>query len=318
MENRVKKTSWVDIYKKIGIYVILVAVFLFFSIVTPQFRTPANIINIIRQVSMFGIVVIGVTIVMLGGGMDLSVGGQMAVDGMIAGLLMVNLHVPFGLAIVIVLAVGVLFGFINGIVTITFNIPPIIVTLGTMLVLNGVAYIVTGGLPVNGMPEGFKVLGQGYIGVVPVPVIILIVFVIFGWIVVNKTYLGRQIYAVGGGKEASRLAGINIKKLQVGMYCFAGFAAATAALILTSRTNSSQPSAGADYPFDCMTAACLGGISMMGGEGKISGAIVGVIIIGILNNGLVLLGVNTHFQSVVKGLVLLVAVGIDAYQGKNK
>ena len=173
MENRVKKTSWVDIYKKIGIYVILVAVFLFFSIVTPQFRSPANIINIIRQVSMFGIVVIGVTIVMLGGGMDLSVGGQMAVDGMIAGILMVNLKVPFGLAIVIVLLVGVAFGFINGIVTITFNIPPIIVTLGTMLVLNGVAYIVTGGLPVNGMPEGFKVLGQGYIGVVPVPVIIL-------------------------------------------------------------------------------------------------------------------------------------------------
>lgn len=317
MSNSVNKKSWIDIYKKIGIYVILVVVSVFFAIVAPQFRSAANIINIIRQISMFGIVVIGVTIVMLGGGMDLSVGGQMAVDGMIAGILMVNLKVPVFAAILIVLLVGVLFGFINGIVTITFNIPLIIVTLGSMLVLNGVAYIVTGGLPVTGMPEAFKFLGQGYIGIVPVPVTILIVFVIFGWIIVNKTYLGRQIYAIGGGKEAARLAGINIKKLQVGMYCFAGFAAAMASLILTSRTNSSQPSAGADYPFDCMTAACLGGISMMGGEGKISGAVVGVVIIGILNNGLVLMGVNTHFQSVVKGLVLLIAVGIDAYQGKK-
>ena len=315
MEKR--KLSWIDIYKKVGIYLILVVIFIFFSVTTSNFMDPSNIMNIIRQVSMFGIVVIGVTAVMLGGGMDLSVGGQIAVIGMIAGYMMVNLQINVVVTVLACLVIGVLFGMINGVLSIKLNIMPIIVTLGSMLILNGVAYLITGGLPITSMPEGFKMLGQGYIGPIPIPVIIFIAFIIFGWIIVNKTYIGRHLYAQGGSKEAARLAGININKLTVAMYAFSGLASAVAALILVSRTNSSQPGAGSDYPFDCMTAACLGGISMQGGEGKISGAIVGVFIIGILNNGLVLMGVNTHFQSVVKGIILLVAVAIDAYQSKK-
>lgn len=312
------KKTWIDIYKKYGIYILLAVVFLFFAMAAPNFLSLKNVINILRQVSMFGIVVVGVAFVMLGGGMDLSVGGQMAVVGMVLGYLMVNLKVPIIAAVIMAIAVGCLLGSINGIIAIKLHIAPIIVTLSMMLVLQGVAYLITGGYPITGMPAGFTVIGQGYLGPVPIPVIIFIIFIVFGWVVMNKTYLGRHIYALGGNKEVARLAGINVNKLTVLIYTFAGFAASIAALIMVGRTNAAQPGAGSSYPFDCMTAACLGGISISGGEGKISGVVVGVIIIGILDNGLVLMGVNSNFQSVVKGLILLVAVAIDCYQGKLK
>lgn len=312
------KKTWIDYYKKYGIYIFLAVVFVFFAIAAPNFLSSKNVINILRQVSMFGIVVIGVTFVMIGGGMDLSVGGQMAVVGMALGYLMVNLNVNIFVAAILSIALGCIFGMVNGIVAIKLNIAPIIVTLSMMLILQGVAYLITGGYPITGMPESFVVIGQGYVGGIPIPVIIFIAFIIFGWVVMNKTYLGRYIYALGGNKEAARLAGINVERLTVFVYMFAGFAASIAALIMVGRTNASQPGAGSSYPFDCMTAACLGGISIQGGEGKISGVVVGVIILGILDNGLVLMGVNSNFQSVVKGLILLTAVAIDCYQIKKK
>ncbi len=312
------KKTWVDYYKKYGIYIFLAVVFIFFAFAAPNFLSSKNVINIFRQVSMFGIVVIGVTFVMIGGGMDLSVGGQMAVVGMTLGYLMVKLNMNIFLAVIISVALGCLFGAINGLVAIKLNIAPIIVTLSMMLILQGVAYLITGGYPITGMPDNFVGIGQGYIGVIPIPVIIFMIFIAFGWIVMNKTYLGRYIYALGGNKEASRLAGINVDKLTIFMYMFSGFTASIAALIMVGRTNAAQPGAGSSYPFDCMTAACLGGISIQGGEGKISGVVVGVIILGILDNGLVLMGVNSNFQSVVKGLILLIAVAIDCYKGKAK
>lgn len=229
-----------------------------------------------------------------------------------------NLNVPIPLAIVITIVVGCLLGAANGIIAVKMHIAPIIVTLGTMLVLQGVAYLITGGYPITGMPEAFKVIGQGYVGIIPVPVIIFVLFIIFGAILMNKTYLGRYIYALGGNKEAARLAGINVDKLTVAVYTFCGFCASIAALIMVGRTNAAQPGAGSSYSFDCMTAACLGGVSIAGGEGKISGTVIGVIILGILDNGLVLMSVNTNWQSVIKGLILLAAVAIDCYQVVNK
>ena len=303
------KKNWVELYKKYGIYILLVVVFAFFAVAAPNFLAAKNVINILRQVSMFGIVVVGVSMVMIGGGMDLSVGMQMAVDGMLIGYMMVNLNVPIPLAVIITIVVGCLLGAANGIIAVKMHIAPIIVTLGTMLVLQGVAYLITGGDPITGMPEAFKVIGQGYVGIIPVPVIIFVLFIIFGAILMNKTYLGRYIYALGGNKEAARLAGINVDKLTVAVYTFCGFCASIAALIMVGRTS---------YSFDCMTAACLGGVSIAGGEGKISGTVIGVIILGILDNGLVLMSVNTNWQSVIKGLILLAAVAIDCYQVVNK
>ena len=312
------KSSWVDIYKKYGIYILLVVVFAFFAIMAPNFLETKNVINILRQVSMFGIVVVGVSMVMIGGGMDLSVGMQMAVDGMLVGYMMVNLSFPISVAIIITIVVGCLLGAANGIVAVKLHIAPIIVTLGTMLILQGVAYLITGGYPITGMPEAFKFIGQGYIGIIPVPVIIFAVFIIFGAILMNKTYIGRYIYALGGNDEAARLAGIDVNKLTIMVYTFCGFCASIAALIMVARTNASQPGAGSSYSFDCMTAACLGGVSIAGGEGKISGTVIGVIILGILDNGLVLMSVNTNWQSVIKGIILLAAVAIDCYQGTSK
>ena len=238
------KKNWVELYKKYGIYILLVVVFAFFAVAAPNFLAAKNVINILRQVSMFGIVVVGVCMVMIGGGMDLSVGMQMAVDGMLIGYMMVNLNVPIPLAIVITIVVGCLLGAANGIIAVKMHIAPIIVTLGTMLVLQGVAYLITGGYPITGMPEAFKVIGQGYVGIIPVPVIIFVLFIIFGAILMNKTYLGRYIYALGGNKEAARLAGINVDKLTVAVYTFCGFCASIAALIMVGRTNAAQPGAG--------------------------------------------------------------------------
>lgn len=310
--------KFVDIYKKFGIYILLAVVFAVFAVAAPNFLSAKNVINIVRQCSMFGIVVVGVSMVMIGGGMDLSVGSQMAVDGMLVGYMMVNSGLPIPVAIVATIVIGCVMGAINGLVAVKLHIMPIIVTLGTMLILEGVAYLITGGYPITGMPEAFTVIGQGYLGIIPIPVIIFAAFVIFGWVVMNKTYLGREIYALGGNREAARLAGINVDRLTIIVYTFCGFAASIAALIMVGRTNASQPGAGSSYAFDCMTAACLGGVSIAGGEGKISGTVVGVLILGMLDNGLVLMSVNSNWQSVIKGLILLAAVAIDCYQVVNK
>lgn len=313
------KKSWIDIYKKYGIWILLVVVFGFFSLAAPGFLTFKNVINILRQVSMFGIVVVGVSMVMIGGGMDLSVGAQMAVDGMLLGVMLTQMNLPIWLAVVITVAVGCCLGAFNGMVAVKLHIAPIIVTLGSMLMLQGIAYLITGGYPITGMPDAFKYIGQGYVaGVIPVPVIVFVIFILFGTVVMNKTYLGRSIYALGGNKEAARLAGIHVEKLTVMVYTFSGFCAAIAALIMVARTNASQPGAGSSYSFDCMTAACLGGISIAGGEGKISGTVIGVIILGMLDNGLLQMSINTNWQSVIKGAILLVAVAIDCYQGGEK
>lgn len=307
-----------EIYKKYGTYIFLAVLIVVFSIIAPNFLSFNNAINILRQVSIFGIVVTGVAIVMIGGCMDLSVGAQLAVDGMLAGTLMVTMGLPIWLTVLLTIALGIVLGAINGIIAVKLKIAPLIVTLGTMLVLQGVAYLITGGYPITGMPEAFKLLGQGYIGIIPVPVIIFAVFVAFGWLLMNKTYIGRYVYALGGNKEAARLAGIDVDKLTVAMYAFCGFASAIASLILVGRTNASQPGAGSSYSFDCMTAACLGGVSIRGGEGKISGTIVGVLVLGILDNGLLLLSVNSNAQSVIKGLILLVVVALDSIQIASK
>lgn len=310
--------KFMEFYKKYGIYVILFLVLAIFSIFAQDFLSVDNLMNILRQVSMFGIVVVGVTFVMIAGGMDLSVGGQMAVIGMIGGILMAKVGMPIVPTILICIVINTLFGAINGLIAVKLNIFPMIVTLGTMLILDGLAYVITGGYPIFGLPRSFAMLGQGYISIVPIPVIIFALVIALSWFVLNKTYLGRYFYAMGGNKNAARLAGVNVDHMQIFVYALCGFFTSIAAIIMLSRTNSAQPNAGSSYPFDCMTAAVLGGISFAGGEGNIGGAVVGVLIIGILNNGLLLMGVDSNWQGVIKGLVLIVAVGIDCIQRKGK
>jgi ribose transport system permease protein len=305
-------------YKKYGIFLILLLVVAFFAVFASNFLSIDNLLNVLRQVSMFGIVVVGVTFVMIGGGADLSVGGQMAVSGMVAGILMAKAGMPILPTMLICMALTTLFGALNGLISVKLNIFSMIVTLGTMLILQGLAFVITGGYPIFGLPKDFTFLGQGYVGIVPVPVILFVIVSAIAWFVLSKTYFGRYVYAMGGNPEAARLAGVNVERMRVALFAICSFVTSIASLIMLSRTNSAQPSAGASYPFDCMTAAVLGGISFAGGEGTIGGAVVGVLIIGVLNNGLLLMGVDSNWQGVIKGIVLVTAVGIDSVQRKAK
>ncbi len=307
--------------KKFGISLVLLLLIIVFSLVSPAFLTLGNILNIIRQVSMLGIVSVGVTFVMVSGGMDLSVGAQVSLVGMVSAWSMLHLGVSPVWAVFLGIFTGIMLGFLNGYTAVRLGIHPLIVTLATMTIFRGMGYIICGGLPIFGFPESYKFLGQGYLSIVPIPVIILIFAVILGSFILGRTYFGRYFYAMGGNEEAARLSGLDINRLKVLVYTISGFFAGIAGVILLSRVNSAQPNAGMGYEFDVMTAAVLGGVSIKGGEGKITGVFIGVLIIGVLSNGLILMNVGDYYQNVIKGLVLIMAVAFDSMQhisGKKK
>ena len=305
-------------YKKFGIYVILAITFVIFAVFAESFLTQKNIINVIRQISMLGIATVAVTFMMIGGGIDLSIGGQVAVTGIIVGTLIITYGFHWGIAIVIALVVCVGISLLNTFVAEMLNIFPMIVTLGTMQILNACANVMTSGRPIYGMPDALVNLGQGYIGLIPIPVIIFVLVSIVAWFLLYKTYFGRYIFAIGGNPEAARLAGINVSKIRYLIAIIAGVIIAISAVLVLARNTSAQPNPVANFAFDCMTACVLGGVSFGGGGGKLGGAIAGVFIIGMLNNGMLLMGVDPNWQGVIKGIVLIIAVGIDCVQRKPK
>jgi len=303
-------------YKEYIVIITLIIIMIAFSILTDRFLTSKNLINVLRQVSMLGIVAVGVSFVMIAGGMDLSIGAVMSITCVSAAFLMIKVGIPPLWASLAALVLGTFCGFFNGIVGVWLNVHPLIVTLGTMIFIRGLSYAICGGLPINGLPEGFRVLGQGYLGPIPNPIIILFIIVLLGNFILNKTVFGRIVYAIGGSEEVARFSGIDTKKIKVDIYMISGFTAGLAGIIGGSRVNGGVPSTGTGYEFDVMTAAVLGGISIKGGEGKLSGVIFGVLIIGILSNGMSLLGLGDYYQSIIKGLVLLMAVAFDVLQRK--
>ena len=236
----------------------------------------------------------------------------MAVNGLFTAVLMVNFKIHPVIVILASIMIGCILGALNGFISVKFKLAPIIVTLGTMMVWEGFAYVLTNGLPVFGFPEGFAFIGQGYVfGIIPFPVVIMLVVVAISAFILNKTYFGRYIIALGGNKEAARLAGVNVNRLTVIVYTIGGLFTAIGSVVLLSRTNSAQPAAGAGYAFDCITASVLGGVSVQGGKGNIMGAFIGVVFIGVMNNAFVLMGLNDSLQDVFKGLILLAAVALD-------
>jgi ribose/xylose/arabinose/galactoside ABC-type transport system permease subunit len=306
-------------WSRYGIFFAWIVLIAIFTIAEPRFLSLKNIFNILRQVAIVGICSVGMTFVILTSGMDLSVGSVIGVSA-VAGALMMSRGFPPFAATFVCLAVGVFSGFINAVFINTIQIAPIIMTLGVMTALRGAAYIICGGYPVYGIPQSFLLLGQGYVGVVPVPVIIMVIVFLGGYFILNKTAFGRSVYGIGGNREASRLSGINVKKDIYIIYMMAGALYALAGLILLARVNSGQPKAGDGYEMDVITACILGGISVSGGEGRITGVIVGVLMMGTLTNGMILMNVPEFWQWVVKGSVLIIAVTIDqlAKQSKNK
>lgn len=305
-----------DQVKKKAIWFALLLLVVGFSIANPRFLSSNNLFTIARQVSMYGIASIGMTFVILIGGIDLSTGSIITLVNVVCAYIMVNLGLSIPVAILLSMALAVGIGLFNGILISAIGIPAIIATFASQIIFKGVAYLLSGGVPIYGFNESFKVIGQGYLGVIPVPVLIMAACFGIGSFILNKTYFGRYFYAVGGNEEASELSGIRVGKTKLLIYALAGFFAGLAGIVMLSRTNSAQPTAGIGYEFDVITCVVLGGVSISGGFGKISGVIAGVLIIGVLTNGMVLMNISTYMQLIVKGFVLIAAVGVDSYQKK--
>lgn len=303
------------LYKKAGILVFFIIEMAVFSILSPYFLTSGNIMMLLRQVAMLGIASIGVSFVMLGGSSaDLSIAGQIPVLTMINAVMMKWMGVPPIVAMVITVLLGISIGFINGLVIRILKINPFVVTLSTMTIFSGVALMFTGGTSITGLPAGFAWLGQGYVWKIPVPIIVLFMCAAVAQFVLSKTYFGRSLYCMGGNAEAARLAGINVNRVRVATFMISGFFASISSLMISSRTMTASPTAGANYAFDTMTACVLGGVSFAGGEGKLWGAFVGALVIGALSNAMTLLNVGDYWQDIIKGLILIFALFLDRKQ----
>jgi ribose transport system permease protein len=297
---------------------ILLGLVILFSIISPNFMTPYNILILVRQVSFVAISAVGLMFVMIGGGIDLSIGSQIILTNVVLSIMMVDRHIPLSIAIPLTLVLGTILGIINGMLSIKLKIHPLIITLGTASIYKGVGYIIAQSRNIMGFPDVFRFFGQGYIGPIPVPIIIMIVVALIGNFILTRTYFGRYTFALGGNEEAARLAGVNTNRMKVILFAVCGFASAITSVLLLSRVFAGQVSTGAGIEFDCLTAALLGGVSFKGGEGSIFGLITGVLIIGVLNNAMQLASFPDFSQNVVKGVVLLAAVGFDTYQKNRK
>lgn len=314
------KFGFSKMIKKYAILIVLIVLVVVFSILSPAFATFNNAMNVVRQISMMGIVTVGFTFILLGGGLDLSVGSQMAVMNVVVAMLIRDLNMNPALAILIGIIMTTAIGWFNGFAISKTGIPPLIATLAMQTALRGVSFILSKGRPVYGVPDSIKFIGQGYIfGIIPIPGVILAAVIAFGMILLNKTYLGRHFYALGSNPEATRLSGINIHFTRTMTYTLNGFLTGIAALVMMTRVGSGQPNAADGFEMNVLTAAVLGGVSINGGKGSISGAMVGAVIIGVLNNGMSICGANDYWQRVITGLVLFVVVVLDSLgQEKRK
>ncbi|MGJ8599242.1 MULTISPECIES: ABC transporter permease subunit [Shouchella] len=296
----------------LGPFIGLFLIILIISILNPGFLSAPNLLNVLRQVSINALIAFGMTFVILTGGIDLSVGAILAFSGAVTATLLSSGMDPI-LAILIGLLVGAALGAINGIIIAKGKVAPFIATLATMTIYRGATLMFTDGRPVSNLGDStlFQMLGGGYFFGIPMPAITMMISFVILYLILKKTTFGRRVYAVGGNEEASILSGIKVDRIKIYVYSLTGFLAAVAGVILTSRLNSAQPTAGTMYELDAIAAVVLGGTSLTGGKGWIVGTLIGALIIGVLNNGLNLLGVSSFFQQMVKGSVILLAVLLD-------
>jgi ribose transport system permease protein len=322
-EKRVKAIDFKNnmvisvVKKNRGIILVLLLIGIILSVESPYFLTYDNQITVLRQITNNMYLALGMAFVMILGGIDLSVGAVVAMCGTLTVGFIVTNHLPIWLAIILSLSIGTFLGFTNGVVISYFKVPAFIITLASMNVARGVAYIYSGGQSTRIMNDVFNFIGTGYLGFLPLPVLYMIVLISIFVILLNKTKFGNYVYAVGGNRESAHLSGVPIKKVEIIVYTVSGFLSAFAGLVLCSRMYSGQPSIGNGYEMDAIAACVLGGVSMSGGVGRISGTIFGVMIIGIISNGLNLMNVSSYWQLVVKGLIIAIAVLIDAQKGKK-
>lgn len=287
----------------------LVAVCVAMVFASDSFLSAANLENVLRQVSINAIIGVGMTCVILTGGIDLSVGSVMALSGTLAaGLLVAGANGAAALAAGI--GVGVALGAANGLFVAFAGMPPIIVTLATMGIARGLALIYTGGYPIDGLPDWVRFFGSGKVLGVQMPVLTMLAVYALAWLMLERMPFGRYVYAIGGNEHATRLSGVRVSRVKLAVYTFAGLTSALAALVLTGRLMSGQPNAGGGFELDALAAVVMGGTSIAGGRGSIVGTLVGALLLGVLNNGLNMIGVNPYVQNVIKGAIILLAIYI--------
>ncbi|OBU85178.1 ABC transporter permease [Chromobacterium subtsugae] len=298
--------------QRLGPFIALVLVAIGLSVMSPDFLTVNNLLNVMRQVSINALIAFGMTLVILLGGIDLSVGSILALSSVLTASLL-QAGVDPMLATLLGILAGAAMGLFNGLVISKGKVAPFIATLATMTILRGLALVFSNGSPITGFDsELFSMLGGGYIaGLVPVPVAWMLILFAGFWFLLKKTVFGRHLYATGGNEEAARLSGVKVDRIKLWVYTASGAMSAMAGVVLTSRLNSAQPTAGAGYELDAIAAVVLGGTSLTGGRGWIFGTLIGALLIGVLNNGLNLLGVSSFYQQVIKGAVILLAVLLD-------
>lgn len=299
-----------SILQKLGPLIGLVFICLVLTILTDRFFTAANLLNVARQVSINALLGVGMTFVILTGGIDLSVGSILALSGALAAGAL-GLGFDPVMAVLIACLVGLLAGTVNGTIVAFGKVAPFVATLATMTLFRGATLIYTEGRPVRAVEEGFNQLGGGYLGPIPTPVIITALVFLLAWYVLSHMTPGRRIYAIGGNEEATRLSGIKTNRYKILVYSISGLLAGLAGAILTSRLLSAQPTAGYGYELDAIAAVVIGGTSLSGGAGGVIGTLVGALIIGVIDNGLNLLNVSSFYQQAVKGLIILTAVLMD-------
>lgn len=290
----------------------LILLFIVIAALNDRFISPSNLSNLLRQVSINALISFGMTFVILTGGIDLSVGSILALSSALLASMITSGMNP-EMAVIVAAVIGLGLGVVNGIIVAYGKVAPFIATLATMTIYRGATLVYTNGNPISGLSDDpiFMGLGQGDIAGVPVPAILMLIAFLVLLFILNKTPLGRQTYAVGGNEKVSFIAGIKINRVKIVSYAITGLLCALAGAVLTSRLNSAQPTAGMGYELDAIAAVVLGGTSLSGGKGRITGTLIGALIIGTLNNGLNILNVSSFYQQVVKGIVILLAVLMD-------
>ncbi len=297
---------------------ILIALCVVFGILNPNFLTVKNLLNICTQNAYFIIATVGIAMIMISGGTDLSVGYAMSVVGVVMAMSMTQAGLPVPVAIIIGLVLGVALGLFNGFIANLLTIHPMIVTLATMTMYQGISYTVSGSKSFFNFPAEFTGIGQGYVGAISIPIILFVIIVVVFSFIMSKTCFGRFVYAVGGNPEAAHLAGINVKRVKLLVFAISGALFGLASIVLVSRGGSANSTIGPGTEFDGITACVLGGVSFIGGAGKIRGAMVGCLILGVLSNGMQLAGMGVYTQYIVKGAILIASIGFDTIQQNAK
>ncbi len=303
--------KWRELLARFGLLLALVVMVIVLASISDRFLTTSNIINVLRQISVNAIIAFGMTVVIIGAGIDLSVGSLLALVGVIAALLATSVGLPMWLVLILAVLIGLALGAINGAIVGYAGVAPFIVTLAGLTIFRGATLVATDGRPVSGLPPLFSTIGYGTFLGVPLPIWIMLGVLLLTYVLLRHTALGRAIYAVGGNPEAARLSGIPVRNVLTFTYAFSGFTVAVAAIVLTGRLNSAQPTAGVAFELDAIAAVVVGGTSLFGGRGGVWGTLVGALIIGVINNGMNLMNVSSFYQQIVKGGVILAALLID-------